>query len=63
MKKKQNKTKRETALLGPPESEIAARAYFYWIEEGCPDGAEWRHWLRAEVDLIAEMENRLEREG
>jgi len=28
--------------------DIAALAYALWQEEGCPEGAHEKHWLRAE---------------
>jgi len=32
---------------GGEESEIRYRAYFKWLEEGCPDGQDRRHYLEA----------------
>ena len=31
------------------EDEIRTIAYGIWVEEGCRDGNEWEHWLKAEV--------------
>lgn len=31
--------------------EIATRAYFIYVSEGCPPGQEMRHWLQAEAQL------------
>ena len=28
---------------------VRERAYFLWLEEGCPDGQAERHWLAAET--------------
>jgi len=31
--------------------QVAERAYFYWLERGCPHGSAQDDWLRAEQDL------------
>ena len=31
--------------------QIAARAYSYWLESGCLEGADEENWLRAEQEL------------
>jgi hypothetical protein len=31
--------------------EISARAHSIWEEEGCPDGRDLEHWLKAEREL------------
>jgi hypothetical protein len=31
--------------------EIATRAYFIYVSEGCPRGREMQHWLDAEAQL------------
>ena len=28
---------------------VRERAYFLWLEEGCPEGQAERHWLAAEA--------------
>ena len=28
---------------------VRERAYFLWLEEGCPEGQAERHWLAAET--------------
>ena len=33
------------------EAEIATLAYRYYCEEGCPEGKEEEHWLRAEREI------------
>jgi hypothetical protein len=33
------------------EAEIAALAYRFYCEEGCPEGKAHEHWLRAERDV------------
>jgi hypothetical protein len=35
------------------ESEIAALAYHYWQERGCPGGCPEDDWLRAERELTS----------
>ncbi len=37
------------AMPGP--AEIAELAYTYWLADGCPDGRDLEHWLRAEARL------------
>ena len=36
---------------GPLEHQIQDRAYHMWLSEGCPDGRDRIHWLRAEAEL------------
>lgn len=31
------------------EDEIRLMAYSIWLQEGCPDGKDCEHWLRAEA--------------
>ena len=38
-------------------------AYFMWLEEGCPDGEEERHWTTSEALLESEPEQRKRIEG
>ena len=38
------------------ENDIRLIAYHIWEEEGCPDGKDWEHWIRAEA--IWEVDNR-----
>jgi Protein of unknown function (DUF2934) len=38
-------------------------AYFLWLEEGCPEGEEERHWTTAEALLESEPEQRKRIEG
>jgi Protein of unknown function (DUF2934) len=33
------------------EAEIAALAYRFYCEEGCPQGKAYEHWLRAEREV------------
>jgi hypothetical protein len=37
----------------PGYDEIAALAYAYWLERGCPTGSPEVDWLRAERELAA----------
>jgi Protein of unknown function (DUF2934) len=42
------------ALTGPPTADqIAERAYFLWLERGCPEGSAERDWIDAELELSA----------
>jgi hypothetical protein len=41
------------------EQEVRELAYRLWQEEGCPDGYEVQHWLKAEV--IWQEQNRPKR--
>ena len=36
------------------EEEIRQLAYRFWQEEGCPNGAELQHWLKAEATWLKE---------
>ena len=36
------------------EHRILERAYAIWEEEGCPEGKDREHWLRAEAEIAAE---------
>ena len=47
------KKKEPVAPPPPSHADIAALAHSYWQAEGCPVGAEWRHWLQAEAALSA----------
>ena len=38
----------------PLAEEIRKRAHWYWEAEGCPDGYDMLHWLRAEAEVRAE---------
>jgi Protein of unknown function (DUF2934) len=38
-------------------------AYFLWLDEGCPEGEEERHWTTAEALLESEPEQRKRIEG
>jgi Protein of unknown function (DUF2934) len=38
-------------------------AYFLWLDEGCPEGEEERHWTTAEALHESESEQRKRLEG
>ena len=40
----------------PDPSEVARRAYFSFVNEGCPMGHDVQHWLTAEAEMIAERD-------
>ncbi len=44
-----------------PEEEIRVRSYLIWQREGCPNGAELAHWLRARAELEAEHDSKVPR--
>lgn len=31
---------------------IELRAYEIWVHEGCPEGHDTEHWLRAEAEVV-----------
>lgn len=33
---------------------IELRAYQIWVHEGCPEGHDLEHWLRAETEIAGE---------
>jgi hypothetical protein len=33
---------------------IEVRAYEIWVHEGCPEGHDVEHWLRAETEIAGE---------
>ena len=45
------KTVQLTAISHPDRSLVAQRAYEIWQREGCPEGRDMEHWLRAESEL------------
>jgi hypothetical protein len=42
-----------TSQPAPGREEIAARAHALWEKEGCPDGHDEEHWLKAESELLS----------
>ncbi len=40
----------EEAIPASTSDDIATRAYFYWLERGCPEGNPDEDWFRAEKD-------------
>jgi hypothetical protein len=47
--------KAEVAFVPDPD-EVARRAYFSFVNQGCPMGQDVQHWLAAEAELVAERE-------
>jgi hypothetical protein len=41
-------------LGGQPGERVRRRAYEIWEAEGRPEGKEFDHWARAELDVAAE---------
>ncbi|MEI6072531.1 MAG: DUF2934 domain-containing protein [Verrucomicrobiae bacterium] len=39
--------------LDPTDEEIALCAYRIWLHEGCPQGRDRAHWLKAREQLLA----------
>ena len=44
-----------------PDEEIRLRSYLIWQDEGCPNGAELAHWLRAKAELESECDSKFPR--
>jgi Protein of unknown function (DUF2934) len=40
--------------MGISEDAIRERAYHIWEREGRPHGRDFEHWVRAQIELIAE---------
>ena len=53
---------RET-IMPDRNARIREFAYFLWLEEGCPEGQEERHWLAAEALLESDPLERKRVEG
>lgn len=47
----------------PSHEEIAARAYQIFVERGCPEGRDLEHWLEAEAQLSAAIQQQAEKTG
>ena len=45
------------------DDRIRERAYFLWLEEGCPEGQAERHWLAAETIIESDSLERKRIEG
>jgi Protein of unknown function (DUF2934)/Anti-sigma factor NepR len=67
-------TSQEPAADQPPEEDISAsddgfeqrvreRAYFLWLEEGCPEGRALEHWMLAFTQQVAQEPSGLRRPG
>jgi Protein of unknown function (DUF2934) len=50
-------------ILPDRDDRIRELAYFLWLEEGCPEGQEERHWLAAEALLESDPLERKRVEG
>jgi hypothetical protein len=45
---------RQTRMdVGPSKDEIARRAYFIYLDQGCPQGQDLQHWFAAETQMMA----------
>jgi hypothetical protein len=51
------------AIMPDRDTRIREIAYFLWLEEGCPEGQEERHWLAAEALLESNPLERKRVEG
>jgi hypothetical protein len=51
--------------LTTPDRDARVReiAYFLWLDEGCPDGEDERHWTSAEALIDSEPQERKRIEG
>jgi hypothetical protein len=50
-------------IMPDRNARIRELAYFLWLEEGCPEGQEERHWLAAEALLEPDPLERKRVEG
>ena len=50
-------------IMPDRNARIRELAYFLWLEEGCPEGQEERHWLAAEALLESDPLERKRVEG
>jgi hypothetical protein len=35
------------------DEKIRERAYYLWLDDGCPDGKDWQHWYKARQQVLA----------
>jgi len=42
--------------LPPPEDQVRQRAYFLWLEQGCPEGEDLAFWYAAQQELLEERQ-------
>jgi hypothetical protein len=40
----------------PSADDVARRAYFTYVDQGCPPGRDVQHWLEAEAELTKERQ-------
>jgi len=50
LKQKESLNKPETLL-----KEVQKKAYFIWEKEGQPQGKDWDIWLRAEKEVLSDL--------
>jgi Protein of unknown function (DUF2934) len=50
-------------IMTDRDDRIREIAYFLWLDEGCPEGEEERHWAAAEALFESEPEQRKRIEG
>lgn len=43
-------------LPSPPEDQVRQRAYFLWLEQGCPEGEDLAFWYAARQELLEEQQ-------
>jgi len=53
MKKRKSDAIQDQTVSPPSEADIAGLAHSHWKAESCPEGDDWRYWLRAEAELTA----------
>jgi hypothetical protein len=39
--------------VGPSRDEVARKAYFIYLSQGCPQGQDMEHWFDAEAQVVA----------
>lgn len=40
----------------PSPDEVARKAYFTYVNAGCPEGCDVQHWLNAEAQIVQERD-------
>lgn len=35
-----------------PQNEVSERAYFIYLNQGCPQGQDLKHWFQAEAEAL-----------
>jgi hypothetical protein len=49
-------SRRSSAIGEASEDAARRRAYFIWLEEGCPEGRDKQHWIRACQEILGQAE-------